>query len=82
MKALVSLLLLSFSAQVVARIWMSREGVEMEADLVKVEGDTVVLKIRATGKELEAPITEFATKDQEYCKKIRDEQKRKEEKGN
>ena len=82
MKGLVSLLLLSFSAQVVARVWMSREGVEMEADLVKVEGDTVVLKIRATGKELEAPITEFATKDQEYCKKIRDDQKKEEEKGN
>ncbi|MGC6565594.1 MAG: hypothetical protein ACON38_08275 [Akkermansiaceae bacterium] len=55
-----------------ARLWMSKEGVEVEAKLVEVWGDQVTLEIRATRKLLTAPIAGFSQKDQDYLVSVRD----------
>ncbi len=59
-----------------ARTWTDRSGkFQVEADLVEILGDVVVLK-KANGKVVKTPISEFSDKDRRYLAAIRQQQSR------
>ena len=48
------------------RVWTSTEGDRVEAELVRVEGETVILKRRADGKIFEMPMDWLSPADQAF----------------
>lgn len=60
------LAILLFSLSAHAREWTSTDGKAIEADLIRVEGDNIVLLMK--GKEFNIPLTRLVEADQEYAK--------------
>lgn len=50
-----------------ARTWMNTEGVKIQADYVKTEGDNVVLRL-ANGKSVSFPQAKLSEEDREFIK--------------
>ncbi len=59
------------SAVVSARTWTNTEGKKIEAELLRVEGEKVILKFR--GREVKLSINKLSQGDQDYIKEWKEE---------
>ena len=75
----VTCLIILTSGWVAARTWTNQDGVEIEAELVAVDGDKVVLNME--GKEYPVPLASLSEEDQAFAKEevVRLQEKRQSE---
>lgn len=77
-KVLLATVLLGIVAGVQARQWTSSDGKTVEADLVRIKGEKVHLKIIKTRKIIPVPIAGLSAEDQAYLATYQKEQAEKE----
>jgi len=72
-KLLMTALMMACTGGLQARNWTNAEGKTVAADLVRVNGDQVVLKVHQTGRTHTFDISKLSEEDQEYIADFQEE---------